>query len=186
MFERLSPSFPDYDGPADFAHFADFLPFIGEVVIGFARMERWLTWGIQSALKIQPRQADAIQETIMSVSTRINLFHTLAKPHAPNDEMDAQLELLVKRLFNLNDYRNQILHGSWYGTSGAFNEDGELIERAAMKSKYAPLGAKSLEPKQRSHTTIELRAKAESMIKAGNDICAWVCQVFPDCEKSVP
>ncbi len=184
--QRLVQPLPDYDGPQELWGFADFLPFIGEVVLGFARMERWLTWGIESALKIHPQQADAIQESIISVSTRINLFHTLAKPHVPNEEMEAQLDRLVKRLFELNDYRNQILHGPWFGTSVSFGTDGEIVERAAMKAKYAPLGAKSLESKQRSHTKEELRAKADAMIKAGGDIYQWVCLVFPDCEKRVP
>lgn len=190
LFQRLCQPLPNpvpnYDGPHEFLSFADFLPFIGEVVLGFARMERWLTWGIESALKIQPQQADAIQESIMSVSTRINLFHTVAKPHAPNEEMEVQLDRLIKRLFDLNDYRNQILHGPWFGTSGSFGADGEIVERAAMKAKYAPLGAKSLESKQRSHTKEELRAKAEAMINAGGAIYEWVCLVFPNCEKRVP
>ena len=184
--QRLIRPFPDYDGPQEFWQLVDFLPFIGEVVLGFARMERWLTWGIESALQIHPQQADAIQESIMSVSTRINLFYTLCKPHAPDAEMELALDRIVKKLFELNDHRNLVLHGPWFGVSEEYGSDGTLVERGAMKAKYAQLGAKTLQPKQRLHTKEELRAKAEAMIQVGADLYSWVCATFPSCEKRVP
>jgi hypothetical protein len=184
--KRLIEPCSEYEGPQEFSHFGDFLPFIGEVVLGFARMERWLTWSIESAMQIHPQQADAIQESIMSVSARINLFHTLCKPHALSAEMDGELERIVKKLRELNDYRNLILHGPWFGTSEKYGADGRLVERGAMKAKYAQLGSKTLKATPRLHTKEEMRAAATAMIQVGRELYSWICETFPTCEKRVP
>lgn len=178
---------PDYDGPGEIQPFADFLPFIGEVVIAFSRLERRLTWGIESCLKIRPEEADAIQETVFSVSTRIGMFETLVIRHVAGlQEPISQLEGIVKRLRKHNDYRNFILHGPWYGTSQSFDANGKLLERGAMKSKYAQLGAKDLNPKQRTHTAKEMREQAQAMLDLCSDIQAWVLMVFPEAENRIP
>jgi hypothetical protein len=184
--QRLIRPFPDYDGPQDFWQLVDFLPHIGEVVLGFARMERWLTWGIESALQIHPQQADAIQESIKSVTTRIDLFYTLAKPHSRSPETDEALEHLVKRLKELNGYRNRLLHDPWFGVSEEYGANGTLVERGAMKARYAGLGSKTLDPKHRLYTKEEMRINAVAMIDAGNEVYRWVCTVFLHCEKRVP
>ena len=178
---------PDYDGPGEIRPFADFLPFIGEVVIAFSRLERRLTWAIESCLRIRPEEADAIQETIFSVSTRIGMFETLAFRHvADASDQASQLQSIAKRFRKLNDYRNFILHGPWYGTSGEYDANGELFRHAAMKSKYAPLGSKDLSPKTRSHSAQEMREHAQSMLDLCGDIQVWVLTVFPHAENRVP
>ncbi len=185
--QRLLNPVLDYDGPSEIQPFADFLLHIGEVVIAFSRLERRLTWAIESSLKIQREEADAIQETVISVSTRISMFETLVMRHvAESPERLAQLGKIVKRFRKYNDYRNLILHGPWYGTHQSFDATGKLQMRGAMKSKYALLGSKDLKSKQRVHTAQEMREQAEAMLDLCTDIQAWVLAVFPDAENRVP
>lgn len=177
----------EYDGPSDIRPFADFLPYIGEVVIAFSRLERRLTWGLQACLRISRDEADAIQETVTSVATRIGMFHTLARGNVPSSQvLSSRLDGIVKRLRKLNDYRNFILHGPWTGTSHRYASDGALKERAVMKSKYAQLGAQSLKSSQRLHTKEEMRENALAMFSLGADIQKWVLEVFPHAENCVP
>lgn len=186
LLKSLDPV-PSYDGPGEVRPFADFLPYIGEVVIAFAYLERRLTWAIESCLKISIEEADAIQESVMSVATRIGMFDTLTARHVSEDqEKCAALDGIVKRLRKTNDYRNLILHGPWYGISGTYGPDGELIARAAMKAKYAALGAKDLSSKQREHSKEEMRQQSELMLKLCLDIQAFVLAVFPNAQNRVP
>lgn len=178
---------PNYDGPSEIQPFADFLLYIGEVVIAFSRLERRLTWAIESCLKIRREEADAIQETVISVSTRISMFETLVMRHvAESPEGVVQLEKIVKRLRKYNDYRNLILHGPWYGTHHYYDSTGKLQMHGAMKSKYAQFGSKDLSSKQRVHTAQEMREQAEAMLGLCTDIQVWVLSVFPDAESRVP
>lgn len=186
-YQRLLNPVPDYEGPSEIQPFADFLLYIGEVVIAFSRLERRLTWAIESCLKIRREEADAIQETVISVSTRISMFETLVMGHvAEAPERVAQLEGIVKRLRKYNDYRNLILHGPWYGTQASYDTSGKLQVRGAMKSKYAQLGSKNLSSKQRVHTAQEMREQSEAMLRLCTDIQGWVLAVFPDAENRVP
>lgn len=186
LLNSLNPV-PSYDGPGEVRPFADFLPYIGEVVIAFAYLERRLTWAIESCLKISIEEADAIQESVMSVSTRIGMFDTLTARHvSENPQNQATLDGLVKRLRKMNDYRNFILHGPWYGTSQTYGPNGELIARAAMKAKYAPLGSKDLSSKQREHSKEEMRQQSQLMINLCSDIQAFVLTVFPTAQNRVP
>lgn len=186
LLKKVTGTIASYDGPDEIRPFADFLEAIGEVVIAFSRLERRLTWGIESCLKITIQQADAIQETIISVSTRISLFDTLASAHIdPASDFARQLDSIVKNARKLNDYRNLILHGPWYGVSESY-EDGSLVDRAAMKSKYAPLGARVLTPKQRYHSVQEMRERAKDMLCLGTEIHRWIMTVIPDAHNRVP
>ena len=174
-----------YEGPKEIAPFSRFLAPIGEVVIAFARLERRLTWAIESALQLRVEDANAIQESIYSVSTRVSLFFTIAAPHVSgNAEQSAELERLVKQLHKANDYRNFILHGPWTGVRVS-SVDGKL-ERGAMKSKYAQLQEKTKRTKPREHSAEEMRAQAETMLKLCRDIQRWVLKVFPHAENRVP
>jgi hypothetical protein len=177
----------DYDGPDEIRQFADFLESIGEVVIAFSRLERQLTWAIESCLKISIQQADAIQDSIMSVTIRIDLFDTLASAQISADSDAAhELEVLLKRAKKLNIYRNMILHGPWYGTSIAFDADGTPSDLRAMKSKNAKLGASDSTPKPRVHTAQEMRESAYDMLNLGAELHRWVMKVFPDAQNRVP
>lgn len=186
LLRSLDPV-PGYDGPGEIRPFADFLPFIGEVIIAFALLERRLTWAIESCLRISPEEADAIQETVISVATRIGMFATLTARHvAETPERASDLENIVKRLRKMNDYRNFIVHGPWYGISGTFSSDGTPVARAAMKAKYAQLGSKDLIARQREHSKEEMREYVNSMLKLCADIHVFILAVFPHAENRVP
>ncbi len=123
----------------------------------------------------------------MSVATRIGMFDTLTARHVSEDkEKRAALDGIVKRLRKMNDYRNFILHGPWYGTSETYSQNGELVARAALKAKYATLGAKDLSSKQREHSKEEMRQQSELMLKLCSDIQAFVLSVFPAAQNRVP
>lgn len=174
-----------YDGPSEISAFAAFLAPIGEVVIAFARLERRLTWAIESTLDLHPQDADAIQESIVSVSTRIGLFSTVALPHVEGDKAKrSELESIVKKLLKANDYRNDILHGPWFGVQTSIH-DGH-IEQAAMKSKYARFESKKRESKQRAHSVQEMREQAKLMLNLCREIQVWVLGVFPMAQNRVP
>lgn len=178
---------PGYDGPGEISPFAEFLAPIGEVVIAFSRLERWLTWATESALKIRPVDADAIQETIISVKTRIDLFFTVAAPHAASStELSQELNSIVDRLREANNNRNNILHGAWGSIKASIGADGALEEVEAVKTKYARLGPKPQELKQRSHSVQDMREQAQLMLVLCKDIQRWTLSVFPHAENRVP
>lgn len=183
--EALMGRDPNYQGPKEIAPFSGFLAPIGEVVIAFARLERRLTWAIESALRLRVEDANAIQESIYSVSTRVGLLFTVAAPHvSDNAEQRSELERLVKQLHKANEYRNFILHGPWTGVRFS-STDGKL-ERGAMKSKYAQLQEKTKQAKPREHSAEEMRAQARAMLNLCRDIQRWVLEVFPQAENRVP
>lgn len=176
-----------YDGPGEIGLFADYLIPIGEIVIAFSRVERWLTWATKSVLKIRTVDADAIQETIMSVSTRINLFATLASTHVVQDQPEsAELTRIVKRMHEANGYRNEVPHGAWTGIQASFDTSGEAAEITAVKVKYAQLGAKSQLPKEHLHSALKMREEAKAMLILCTDIQRWTMATFPHAEARVP
>jgi hypothetical protein len=176
---------PNYEGPGELSPFAQFLAPIGEVVIAFSRLERRLTWAIESALNLSTEDANAIQESIYSVSTRTNLFLTIASTHVDNQsDHYTELQRIVKKIHQANDYRNFILHGPWTGVQRTI-EDGE-VESEAMKVKYAQLGSKKKDAKPRSHSTEEMREKATEMLTLCREIQTWVLSVFPSAQNRAP
>lgn len=177
---------PDYDGPSEIRPFAEYLAPIGEVVFAFSRVERRLTWAIESALALRVDDANAIEESIMSVATRIGLFYTVAKPHVSDKKQLQRLDGIVTALRQANDYRNLILHGPWIGTQASFREDGSLELAGAIKTKFAQLGAKNQEPRNHSHSVKELRERAVGMLALGVDIQVWILEIFPNAQNRVP
>ncbi|MEW8382875.1 MAG: hypothetical protein AB2704_13570 [Candidatus Thiodiazotropha taylori] len=175
----------NYEGPGELAPFAQFLAPIGEVVIAFSRLERRLTWAIESVLNLSIEDANAIQESIYSVSTRTNLFLTIASTHVDNkSDYYNELQRIAKKIHQANDYRNFILHGPWTGVQRTIT-DGE-IDSEAMKVKYAQLGSKKKNEKPRSHSTEEMRQKATEMLILCREIQIWVLSVFPNAQNRVP
>lgn len=176
-----------YDGPDEISFYVDFMFPIGELVVAFSRIERYLTWGIESTLKLRTKDADAIQESVLSVPTRIEMFKRFASSHveAKPDEMQ-RLEKIVKALFAANEYRNSILHGPWQSLVMARTPTGGYELISATKSKYAKLGEISKNPVSREHSVKEIRDKARAMLDTCRELQYWVWDVFPDAERRVP
>jgi len=74
----------------DIRPFVEYLAPIGEVVFAFSKVERRLTWALESILGLRIDDANAIEESIMSVATRIQLFSTVAKPHVKDNKQCLQ------------------------------------------------------------------------------------------------
>ncbi len=177
----------EYNGPDELRLFSRFMPYVGEVIMAFSRLERYLTWGIESCLEIPGEQANAIEQSIQSVTTRIVLFSTLAGRHTSTDDKQRQiLDSIIKKIHKLNNYRNRIIHGSWHSVSGEIDAAGRKVQTAIHKSRFAPLGSNELTSTAVTETAVEMRQMALEMLATGQELQQWVLRVFPNAENRVP
>ena len=188
MIENRSPwqAIQNYDGPSEITFFVELMFPIGELVVAFSRIERYITWGIESALKLRIKDADAIQESVLSVPTQIGLFKRFASSHVETRPQEMErLEKIIKALFAANDYRNAILHGPWQGLKMKPSATGGH-EVSGFKSKYVKLGEIAKDPVSRLHSPKEIRDKARAMMSTCLELQGWVIDVFPDAVRRVP
>lgn len=133
------------------------------------------------------KDADAIQESVLSVPTRIEMFKRFASSHVEAKPSELQrLEKIVAALFAANDYRNSILHGPWQSLVMAATSTGGYELVSATKSKYAKLGEISKNSVSREHTVKEIRDKVRAMLATCDELRYWVYDVFPEAERRVP
>jgi hypothetical protein len=173
-----------YDGPDDIRHFSDYLTPIGEIVIAFSQLERRVTWAIESILRLERDEANALEESIKNVTIRIDILRTISIPHAKTVELKDRFLNIIERIEAANTYRNNILHGPWVGTHTTISAAG--VSSAAMKSRFAGPKSKKKEPKPRSHFAYEMRNSAVSMLDLCRDIQRWILETCPNAENRVP
>lgn len=172
-----------YKGPEEMFPFADILPFIGELVISFSRLERRMTWGIESLLFSTKDEADEMEDFVKNFSSRVKFFELVGRPVARETNTEADFEKLVLALTKANTVRNQTLHNAFTGIAyGWDRQSGKILGFSALKSRYSP------NPNKRGYaiTTIELRRNVELNLAACGDIQRWILTVRPDAENRVP
>lgn len=90
----------------------ELLKHIGKIVVGFSKLELHLelfTWGLIS-------DNQALGQAItsgMSFSSLTKLFATLLKVKTSDQEILEEFEGIVRRLNEVNERRNQIIHSYW-------------------------------------------------------------------------
>jgi hypothetical protein len=172
-----------YDGPVELRMYTDFLAPIGEIVITFSRLERRVTWALESLLKITKEEADALEGSIMNFSTRINVFRTVAKPYATSDKLMKEYQSIIKRIDSANSFRNEIIHGPWVGITVALTREDDIARftKSAKKTRF-PRGPKKA-TRYREHNPLEIRQQAIANQQLCYDIEDWIIIICPHADK---
>jgi hypothetical protein len=90
---------------------------LGMFSIEFAEMENKINCAIHELLGLEPNTGHALTSAIMNVSTRLDIFGTLGRDLELPDE-DRELVLkAAEDAFELNSFRNWLLHEPWSGST---------------------------------------------------------------------
>ena len=104
---------------------------VGEIVIAFAQLEHilWLSPKRIEKLPFSVWEGMAGRATI---PVRCNQIREAYATKHMNQEREAQLELMLKKVVLVNDKRNSIVHGRW----GCKKQEGQVVSRHRIwKSK---------------------------------------------------
>jgi hypothetical protein len=167
----------EYEGLDDLKIFADFLPYIGEVVISFSRVEKRLTWGIESLLQATRDEAHKMEAQFQNFTHRLEFFEIIGKHIARETDTADDFNQICLLLKKSNKFRNQLIHNSFTGiqTKGG-------AEISIMKEKW------DNKPEKRSYKIelLELRNNAIENFEICLFIQKWILRVRPDAENRVP
>jgi hypothetical protein len=177
----------EYDGPEDLRIFADILPAIGELAISFSRLERRVTWAIESLLGSSTEEADEMESLVRNFSSRLQFLGLIGRPVARETGSVDDFEAVLAGVTKANRFRNDALHNAFTGISGSYAlseaaSSEPLADISVMKQRYHP------KPEKRPYhiPVAELRAEARANLDRCSDIQRWVLSVRPSAENRVP
>lgn len=172
----------NYTGPDDLKIFADFLPYIGEVVITFSRLEKRVTWAIESLQYVVPDEAYALEETVKNFNSRFLFFKFLGKTLSEKTNTQEEFLEICKGITKSNTLRNNLLHNSFTGIQTAYDLAKGTSILSLNKEKFNP------RPEKRPYKMglEDLRKAAIENLKLCMQIQSWVLSVRPEAQNRVP
>jgi hypothetical protein len=105
---------------------------VGEIVIGFGNLELYLDLGIWQLLSGSDNRTQTLAEAItaeMSFDRKVHAFSSLYKLRGADGDA-AELQALVKSLFDVQGERNAIVHSAW-----SYSESLEGFTRMKASAK---------------------------------------------------
>lgn len=171
----------DYSGPEDLRIFADILPYIGEVTVSFSRVERRVTWAIESLIGSTADEAHEMEDFVVNFSARLKFLELVGLPVSRETQTETQFSEIMKDLRKANTERNLTLHNAFTGIRGSLASGG-LDNIAAVKSRYH----KRLENRSYELPVTHLRAVTEKNLELCTRIQAWVMVARPNSQNRVP
>jgi hypothetical protein len=172
----------EYTGPGELKVFADILPFIGELAISFSRLERRVTWAIESLLYSTPDEAHEMEDFVKNFSARLKFLELIGKHISRETATEKEFDALISSIHDANRFRNNAIHHAFTGIQGALEKDGSLSSIAVMKERYAEKPAK----RPYSIGTAEIRKNVETNFALCMDVQRWVLTVRPGAQNRVP
>ncbi|MGB5215986.1 MAG: hypothetical protein WBN88_20370 [Anderseniella sp.] len=167
----------EYVGPNDLRLFADFLPHIGEFVLLFGRMERQVTWAIESFTGATRWDGNELEGMVQNFSSRIKFLDICARPKTREGENKRIREKLISRVRAINSFRNKLLHNSATGTA---------TDKAGISIQLKVLDKDSGKERNLRVSLEDLRGNVLEAQELIRDLRAWVHTHCPDAEGRVP
>ena len=125
-----------YTGSFEFQLFADFMAPIGEFVLAFSRVERWVTWSIAAFSDQELRDANSIEGAFQSFAARIRIWELVASHEVSGLGKRDELVQIRGELRKLNVFRTALLHNSYIGVQCGSSPQGRVL----LKSRYDDRG----------------------------------------------
>jgi hypothetical protein len=181
-FVPTSKAQDEYTGPEELRVFADILPYIGELAISFSRLERRVTWAIESLLYSTPDEAHEMEDFVKNFSARLKFLELIGKHVSRETAIEKEFDALISGIRDANRFRNDAIHHAFTGIKGTLEKDGTLSCIEVMKERYAE------KPVKRPYaiTTSEIRKNVETNLALCSDIQRWVLTVRPGAQNRVP
>jgi hypothetical protein len=102
---------------------------IGALMVAFGEMEAHLTMTIDTLLSVPYDQGLALESLMLDFGRRIQLFHFLSQRETLGTEMRSMGAKIATGLYNVNEDRNSIVHGSWTG----YNPNDDTYGKVRLK-----------------------------------------------------
>jgi hypothetical protein len=171
----------EYDGPEELRIFADILPYIGELAISFSRLEKRVTWAVESLLGSTRDEALEMEEFAQNLSSRIKFLELVGRGAARESKTESELERIILALKNANTFRNRALHNSFNGLKLTLDK-GKLAGVSVIKERF------NVKPEKRPYsiTTAQFRAETVANLERCEDIQRWILTVRPNAENRIP
>lgn len=177
---HLSKAQAEYDGPEDLRLFADILPYLGELAISFSRLERRVTWAIESLLQTTRDEAHEMEDFVQSFSARIKFLELTGRPVSRETKTEKDFDQIVISAREANTFRNKALHNAFTGI-GTQLENGSASV-SVRKERYK----QKLEQRSYYISTKQFRAETIKNLTIYTEIQRWVLTVRPNAENRVP
>lgn len=171
----------EYDGPEELRPFASISPYVGELAISFSRIERRVTWAIESLLGSTRDEAHEMEDFVMNFSARIKFLELCGLPVARETSTEEQFSVLIDGIRAANRFRNLALHNAFAGIRRSLQDDG-TVTLGVTKGRYD----KKLEKRSYTIFVSEFREKTQQNFSLCTDIQRWVLTVRPNAENRVP
>jgi hypothetical protein len=181
-FIPTSKAQDEYSGPGELKVFADVLPYIGELTISFSRLERRVTWAIESLLYSTPDEAHEMEDFVKNFSARIKFLELIGKHVSRETGTEKEFDALISGIRDANRFRNDAIHRAFTGIKGTWEKDATLSSIEIMKESYDKNPAK----RPYAIAMTEIRRNVETNFALCSDIQRWVLTVRPGAENRVP
>jgi hypothetical protein len=164
-----------YNGPEELRIFADFLPYIGEAAVSFSRLEKRITWAIESILSLSVDEAYEIEEIAKSFTSRLLFLKFVGAPVARETGTEEGFRNICALLSASNKFRNDLLHNSFAGIQIA---ETMFLNKERFHEK----------PEKRPYkiSLEDLRKNTAKNLEICVLIQTWVLAVRPEAENRVP
>ncbi|WP_237216445.1 hypothetical protein [Falsiroseomonas oryziterrae] len=109
---------------------------VGRLTINFGYAELLLDWLLKDAFQIGDAEASRVLITPLSTRHKMQLL-SKRLPRCRNEEVKAILAAALKRLDEINEVRNEIIHGYWAFAHGA-GGTSSFFRKNPAKSPITP------------------------------------------------
>lgn len=172
-----------YAGPQELRLFADFLPHIGEFTLMFAKVERHVTWAIESFLGATRWDGNELEGMVQNFSSRIKFLDIAARPRCRTDDEKNEQANIIRRLRELNKIRNNLMHNSATGVRQERDENGGLTKLSIQLKRLDGNTGKEHSIQIYLSDLQQMPADMSTLI---GDLRRWTHHHCPNAERHVP
>jgi hypothetical protein len=159
---------------------------MGEFAMMFPRVERHVTWAIESFTCATRWDGNELEGMIQNFTSRIKVLDIVARPRCKTAEDNGARVDVVNRLRALNSLRNKLFHLEAVGTKHEINLQDLSPSKGTLAMMLKQLDGNTGRERNIDIPLTELQQKPHEMAALIMDIRRWVHNVCPDAAKHVP